>query len=196
MPRLDVPDGAALRAHHHGVGLRPTLEEADSAQEIAGGDAGGCEDHVPPRHLVHLEDLLHVLDPHLLRALDLLLVARREPALHVAAHAADGSGRDHAFRRPADAHQHVDAGLRKAGGDGGADVSVADQLDASAGPADLVDQLLVPGPVEDDHRQVVDVDPLALSVIAMADDPTAILSMYVSGAASRLPLSAMAITLS
>src|SRR2546430_13014304 len=96
MPRLDVPDGAALRAHHHGVRLRPTLEETHAAQEIAGSDAGGGEDDVPARHLVDLEHLLHVLDPHLLRALDLLLVARSEPALHVATHAADGGGGDHA----------------------------------------------------------------------------------------------------
>src|SRR5438105_12997436 len=88
MPRLDVADGAALRAHHHGVGLRPTLEEADSAQEIAGSDAGGCEDHVPPRHLAHLEDVIHVLDPHLLRLLDLLLVATRQRALSPGAHTA------------------------------------------------------------------------------------------------------------
>src|SRR5437868_5508283 len=88
VPRLDVADGAALRAHHHRVRLGPTLEETDALEEIAGGDAGRGEDHVAARHLVQLEGLLDVLDPHLLGPLDLLVVARREAALHVAAHAA------------------------------------------------------------------------------------------------------------
>src|SRR3954463_10948148 len=48
-----------------------------------------------------------LLDPLFWPPLDLLLVARPEPALHVAAHAADGGGGDHAFRRAPDPHQHV-----------------------------------------------------------------------------------------
>src|SRR5690606_1415369 len=35
------------------------------------------------------------------------------------------------------------------------DVAVRDELDAGAGLAHLVDQLLVPGPVQDDHRDVL-----------------------------------------
>src|SRR5882724_5617602 len=134
MSGLDVANGMALRAHHHRVGFRATLEEPDPPQEVAGGHPGRREDDVPLGYLLHLEDLLHVLDAHLLRALDLLLVPRGEPPLHVAAHASDGRRGDHALGSAADAHQHVDARLRKTGGDGRAHVAVADQLDARPVP--------------------------------------------------------------
>src|SRR5216684_8910434 len=162
VPRLDVPDRPALRAHHHRVRLGAPLEEAHAAQEIAAGHAAGGEDDVPARHLLHPEDFVDVGDAHLLRPLDLLVVARLEPALHVAAHAADGRGGDDALGRAADAHEHVDARLGKAGGDGRRDVAVADELDARPGGADLRNELFVPRPVEDDDREIVDVEALAV----------------------------------
>src|SRR6266478_5252666 len=157
---LQVPDGVALRAHDHRLGGRSALEEADALEEVAAGHPGRGEDHRPLRHLLERVDLVRVGDPHLARALDLFLVAEGQPALHVAAAATHRGRGDHPFRRAADAHQDVDAGLHEAGGDRGGHVAVPDQLDPRAAGADLGDQLLVAGTVEDDDGQVFDVHAL------------------------------------
>src|SRR5438128_9086082 len=114
MHRSDVPDGPALRAHHDRVRLRAALEEADALEEVAARHSGRGEDDVAACQLLEREDLVHVRNAHLLRALDLLLVPRLEAPLHVAADAADGRRGNDPFRRAADAHQDVHARLGKA----------------------------------------------------------------------------------
>ena len=87
-------------------------------------------------------------------AVSLAVVARPESALDRAAEALDRGRRDDALRRPADAHQHVDAGPRPARGDRGRDVTVADQVHARARVAQLRDQLVVALALEHHDREV------------------------------------------
>src|SRR2546425_4253326 len=72
---LEVANGVSLGAHHHRLGRRAALEEADALEEVAGGDARRREDHRALRHLVDRVDPIRIRDAHLARALDLLLVA-------------------------------------------------------------------------------------------------------------------------
>src|SRR5438045_9553830 len=97
------------------------------------------------------------------RDLFLLVVAEVELGLHVAAHRLDGAGRQHAFGRAARAHHAVDAKAslqRRLEGAG--DVTGGDELDARAYITDLADDLLVAIAVEDDDRQLLDLQTLDL----------------------------------
>ena len=115
----------------------PGAADAHAAQERAARDAGrGDEDVVAGDEVVRGEDAVDVV-AGVDERLPLLVVARPEPALDRAAEALDRGGGDDAFRRAADAHQHVDAGERLRRGDRGRDVAVADQVDARAGLAQL-----------------------------------------------------------
>jgi hypothetical protein len=83
------------------------------------------------------------------------MVAARSSSLRgqsrpwIAAHALERRGGDDALGRAADAEQDVDAGVGPRGGDRTGDVAVTDEADAGAGLADLGDELVVAGPVED-----------------------------------------------
>src|SRR5690606_39711419 len=81
--------------------------------------------------------------------LPLLVVPRPQPALDHPAQRLDRAGRDDALRRAADAEQQVDARARPARHDRARHVAVHDELDPRPGLADLLDDALVPRPVED-----------------------------------------------
>ena len=101
---------------------------------------------------------------------------------------------EHGLARAADADREVVVRAAHGGRDRGEHVAVLDQLDARAGRADLLDQVVVARAVEDDRRHVV--DHAAVRVGDRADvlgdrrrsemrprarGPTAILRMYMSG---------------
>jgi hypothetical protein len=86
----------------------------------------------------------------------LLVAAVAEPRLDLAAEAAQRGRGQHALGCAADAHDRMDAGARDRARDRGGEVAVGDQLDPGAGLPDLGDQRLVPRPVEDHDRDVVD----------------------------------------
>src|SRR5690606_1559363 len=77
-----------------------------------------------------------------------------QPALDLAADALHRAGGDDAFGGAADAHQQVDAGVGTSRHDGAGHVTVGDELDAGAGFADLVHQLVVTRAVEHHHGDV------------------------------------------
>ncbi len=86
----------------------------------------------------------------------LVVRARPQLSLHRAAEALDRGGGDDAFRRPADAHEEIDAGTRLSGCDGRRDVAVADEVHARSGLAKLGDEVVVAVALEDDDREIVD----------------------------------------
>ncbi len=91
--------------------------------------------------------------PILVRALAPLLGVEDQPALHLAADAAQRRRRQHALRRAADAEIDVDAGIAGIGGvDHAGDVAVGDQLHRGAGLAHAGDQVGVARAVEDAAR--------------------------------------------
>src|SRR5262249_9725021 len=53
-------------------------------------------------------------------------------------------------------HEHVDAAVGQAGLDAGGNVAVRDELDAGAGGAHVLEQLVVPGAVQHDHGDLAD----------------------------------------
>src|SRR5882757_8855221 len=84
----DPPHRAGNRAHHHGLGLDHVLAELDASEQRAIGDAGGGEQAVALHHVGDLIFLARIADPHLGRARALLFGVEHEPALHLAADAA------------------------------------------------------------------------------------------------------------
>ena len=96
------------------------------------------------------------------RLLALRLVARPQLRLDRAAHALERAGGDDALGRTADAHQHVHVGAVPGGADRAGDVAVADERIRAPAAAYLVDQLGVPGPVQDADGDVGDAGPLGL----------------------------------
>src|SRR5581483_2903849 len=97
------------------------------------------------------------LDAVLARALDLPPRRRPELRLHLAAEAAERSGTEDRLARPADPDREVVVRAADRAGDGGGDRAVLDQLDPGTGGADLLDQVVVAGPVEHDRGDVAGV---------------------------------------
>ena len=135
---------------------------ADARHQLAVGDAGGGEEHVVRGdQVVGGEHPVEVV-PGVERLAPLGVVLGRELAQDHAAEALERAGRDDALRGAADAEHQVDAGVRAGRHDRAGHVPVGDQVDPGAGRADRGDQALVPGPVEDDHGDVVRRDALGL----------------------------------
>ena len=63
----------------------------------------------------------------------------------------------HTFRRAARTHHGMNACAAHGRRNSRSQVAIADQLDARARPANLVDQILVARPIQHDHYQVLDV---------------------------------------
>ena len=154
MVGLDHPDRAGLRSHDDRLRGAAAAVVLDALEQVAVGDPGGAEEDVLAGHQVlGGQNLVQVV-----AGIDGLLafgvVGRRELGLDRAAHAADRRRGDDALRCAADAGEQVGARVRPARGDGARHVAVGDQPDPGAGLADVVDQLVVPGPVQDAHRDV------------------------------------------
>ena len=133
---------------------RAVGEEAHAAQEVAVRDAGRGDDHLAGRQLLGLEDLVDVVDPVLLRLLDLAARRRPELRLELAAEAAERGGGEDCLARAADPDRDVVVRAAHGGRHRRGHVAVLDQLDAGAGGADLLDQVVVARPVEDDRGDV------------------------------------------
>src|SRR5215218_1179390 len=157
---VDLAGGAGLGAHRQRLGEGAAAVEAHAPQQLAVGHAGGGEEHVlAPDQVVdgqHLVEVVALVEG----GPALVVVARPQPAEHGRVQALERAGGDHRLRRAADPHQQVDAGALARGHDRPGDVPVGDELDAGAGRADLPDQLLVAGAVEDADGQVGDVGAL------------------------------------
>src|SRR5436190_16834427 len=123
----DVANGPGRRAHDDGVRRRALLRVADPVEEESTRDAGrGHEDVVARDQVVGGEHTLGI-EAGLDKRTPLLVVAWPEAPLDGAAEALDRRCRDHALRRAADPHQHVDdAAAAAAGGDGRGNVAVPD----------------------------------------------------------------------
>ena len=140
----------------------PRRSKRTPRRQLAVGDAGGGEEHVvAPDQVVDVQDLLQVV-AGVEGGLALVVVAWPQPAVHGPVEALEGAGGDHRLGRAADPDQHVDPGALAGGHDGPGDVAVGDQLDPGPGLADLADQVLVAGPVEDADGQVADMGALGL----------------------------------
>src|ERR1700710_1040434 len=96
---LDVADGAGDRAHHDGFGLDHAFTELDAREKRTCRGARGREQAVAPRHVLDPVDELRVRHAHLVGALALLFAVEDQPALHLAADAAQCGRRQHALRR-------------------------------------------------------------------------------------------------
>ena len=113
---FDPAYGAGDGAHHHRLGPDNAVAELDALQHTAIGDAGRREQAIAPHHVLDLIFPARVLDAHFRRTLMPFLGIDHEPALHLAADAAQGRRRQHALGRTADAKKNVDAGLVGVGG--------------------------------------------------------------------------------
>src|SRR5436190_20987966 len=98
--RRHAPDGARPRAHRERLGRRaPIALVAHALEHIAVGDAGGGEEHV-----LAADQVVAAQDPREVVALrlgggPLLVVARPQPALHLAPDALDRGRGDDALGR-------------------------------------------------------------------------------------------------
>ena len=84
MARVDLAEGARLRAHDEGLGGRAVVVVADALEQLAVGDAGRGEEAVVPRdEVVGREHLVEVV-AGVERRGALVLVAGPQPTLDLA----------------------------------------------------------------------------------------------------------------
>ena len=107
----DPADGAAGRAHDYSFGFDHLSAEVDAAQHGAVSDTGRREQAFAFDHVFDLIFAARIFDPHFGGALAFLLGIEHKARLHLPADATQGSGRQHALRRAADAEIDVDPGL-------------------------------------------------------------------------------------
>src|SRR5207248_1548016 len=147
---VDQPDGARLRPHDERLRGGAVAVVVHAPEQLAVGDAGGREEAVVAGDEVvdreHAVDVVAAGDG----GLPLVVVARPQPALHVAAHALEGGGGHHALGRSADAEHDVDVEERPGGSDGAEHVAVGDEPGARAGRPHLGDQVGMAVAIEDD----------------------------------------------
>src|SRR5581483_5218777 len=142
------------------VGPHAAREEADALKQLAVGDAGRDEtDVLAARELLRAVHLVRVGHTHAPGTSALVVVPELEPPEDLAADARERRRREHAFRRAAAPHHHVKTGAGDGDGERRDDVAVLDEVDARTGRADVVDELLVPRPVEDDDGEVLNLAP-------------------------------------
>ena len=110
-------------------------------------------------------DTVEIGDAAVRGAFLLVVIAKQQTALHLAADAAQRRGRQHPFGRATDAQIDVDPALRPGGGDDPADVTVGYQLDARPGLAHVGDEFGMARPVQDAGDQVEDVAFLRLGQV-------------------------------
>src|SRR6266567_1888055 len=156
---VDKANPVAARAHHERVRPRAVGEEADAAEQVAVRHAGRGDDRLARREVVDGEETMDVVDPLLGRLLDLATRGRPELRLHLAAEAAQRSRGHDGLARPTDADGEVVVRAANRSRDRSGHVTVLDQLDARAGGANLLDQVVMPRPVENDRRHVVHLAP-------------------------------------
>src|SRR5215468_7560746 len=84
------------------------LAELDTTQHGATGNAGGREKAIASHHVLDFVFTSRILDTHLKSTFAQLLGINDQPRLHLAANTAQSRGREHAFRRPANAKIDID----------------------------------------------------------------------------------------
>ena len=134
---------------------RTVGEKAHAAEQVAVRDARRRHDDLARRQILGAEDSGVVLDPDRAQLLDLAARSRPELRLQLAPEAAQGGRREHGLSGAADADREMVIGAADRRRDRGGYVTVLDQLDARARTADLLDQVMMARPVEDDGRDVV-----------------------------------------
>src|SRR5690625_3810154 len=166
---LDVHPGAILQqvygvreAHHarlvaerHRMGAGSILEELHAPQQVAVGNPRSAEDDILARREVLRRIDLPFVRPHLLEALALLVVARPEARLDLAAQALQGGGSQYPLRCPAGAHHRVDVRAAHRRRQGSDDIAVAYELHTHSRFTYLADELCMAGTIENHHRQVL-----------------------------------------
>ena len=64
--------------------------------------------------------------------------------------------RNHRFRRPADAHEHIDSSAWDGGHDGARNISIGNQLDAGTRGPHFGDEIFMTRPIENNDNQILD----------------------------------------
>src|SRR5262249_27874849 len=112
----DPANGPTGRAHDNRFGFDHFSAELHAAQHGTVGDAGRSEQAFAPHHGLTLIFAAWTFDAHFGGARALRFGIEPEPRLHLAADAAQRSGRQHALRGATDADIDIDAGLVRIGG--------------------------------------------------------------------------------
>ncbi len=136
------------------MGACAVRQVAHAAEQVAVGHPGGRDDHLAGRELVGLEDLVDVVDSVLTRLLDLVARGRPELRLELPTQATKSGRGENRLPGAADADRQVVVGAAYGSGDRRGHVAVLDELDARAGGADLLDQVVVARAVKHDRRDV------------------------------------------
>jgi hypothetical protein len=150
-----VVEAHPVAAHAHDQGVRPGRvgHEPHAAQEVAVRDARRDEDHVSSRKVL-LGEHVRDVDADLTGLLDLRPRGRPQLGLDPAAEASERRGGEDGLPCAADADREVVVRSTDRGGDGRGHRAVADQLDPGARASELLDQVVVPRPVEHEGRDV------------------------------------------
>ena len=155
MHGIDEAHLAFLEIHDQGMSAGAIAEETHAAEDIAVGDAGAGEDDLAAgSEIFGFVNALGVSDAHFGQAFLMFGLADHQARQHLAIEATQRRGGEHAFGGAACAHDSMNAGADDGRGDAGGKIAVADQADARAGGANIFDELLVAGAVENDDDKI------------------------------------------
>ena len=123
-----------MRVEEQGFGTGGGADPACTAEQGAVGHTGGGEEDVTLHEIGKVIFAVEIGDARGTGAGDLVVIAEHQPPLELAAHAAQGGGREHPFGGSVDAEIHVDAGLCGLRGVHDAcDIAIGDQPNGGAG---------------------------------------------------------------
>ncbi len=147
---FDAADRTGDTAHHDGVTNGDAVSEGLNPMKhgAVGHPGGGEVGIVAGNEIVEGHDTVGV-NPLFLDCLTLFIPGDERPTLHVTAQGFDSAGGCDSFRGTTTAKQHVSASAVHASDKGAGDVAVTDQVDASTGVADRLDDGVVAVPFED-----------------------------------------------
>jgi len=138
--RIDEAHLALFEGHDQGMSADAVAEKAHATEDAAVSDARAGEDDLPAGgEIFSFVDTLGIADAHFGQALLMLGLADHQARKHFPIQAAQRGGSEHAFGRAAGAHDGVDASANDGSRDTGGKIAIADQANARARGADLLD---------------------------------------------------------
>ncbi len=135
---------------------------ANAIQQRPVRNARGDKKGVTGRYQVFQGQDARQINARLLCLLAIFGAAGPENALDSAAHSPQAARRQHRLGRSADAHQHVNPGARPGGHQRAGHIPRGDQANAGAALTHLVDQTLMPGAIQNDHRDLIQIHTLGV----------------------------------
>src|ERR1700722_3489334 len=162
MDGVDEPNFRFRESHDQRMRAGSVAEERNAVEQAAAGDSGaGGDDFFAWSQICSLVNSFWILDTHLRDAIVVFRLINDEARENFAIQAAQSRCGENPLRSAARAHHGVYRGAASRCGDPCRKVPIGNKAYARAGGANVADQLLMAGAVEDDDDQIFDVAVIA-----------------------------------